>query len=69
MFVENTMLIQRTMKDMQIGKLELICAKEKEQYDNIFEICNNISEDSNQFTLLSEIVFLIKEDTKNCIIV
>ena len=63
------MLIQRTMKDMQIGKLELICAKEKEQYDNIFEICNNISEDSNQFTLLSEIVFLIKEDTKNCIIV
>ena len=54
---------------MNIGKLELICAQEKEQYDNIFEICNNISEDSNQFTLLSEIVFLIKEDTKNCIIV
>ena len=68
-FVKNTMPIQRKMKEMRIGKLELICAREKEQYDNIFEICNNISEDSNQFALLTEIVFLIKEDTQHCIIV
>ena len=59
-FVKNTMPIQRKMKEMRIGKLELICAREKEQYDNIFEICNNISEDSNQFALLTEIVFFDK---------
>ena len=69
MFVENTMLIQRIMKEMQIGKLELIFAKEKEQYDNIFEICNNISEDSKSVYTFVRNCFLIKEDTKNCIIV